>query len=83
MRSSTSSAARVDAKKSSLPPLPIQSGRPTARARKSVELSRSSSQAVAIAPYSSSSASSPLRMLREGEIASESTVISGRSRSKP
>ena len=47
----------MEAKKSSLPAVPIQSGRPTARARKSVEAFRSSSQAVAIAPCSSSSAS--------------------------
>ena len=36
-RSSTSSASRVEAKKSSLPAVPIQSGRPTARARKRTE----------------------------------------------
>ena len=55
-RSTTSSAGFVEANRSSSWPSPIQSGRPTPRARKSVRGRRSSSQAVAIEPRSCSRA---------------------------
>ena len=54
------------------------------RARKRISASRSSNQAVAIEPCSSSSALGPLdASSASAKIASESTVMSGSARSKP
>ena len=65
-------------------PSPIQSGRPTPRARNSVPERRSSSQAVAIEPRSCSRArGAPSCASASAKMASESTVISGSARSKP
>ena len=79
-----SSAVAGGGEEELLPAVPIQSGRPAARAMKRVEAFRSSSQAVAIAPCSSSSASGlPSACSASAKIASESTVMSGWARSKP
>ena len=73
----------MEAKKLSSRPAPIQSGRPTPRARKTVPGRRSSSQAVAIEPRSSSRAFAwPPEDSASAKIASESTVISGSARWK-
>ena len=82
--SATSSAARVEANSTSCRPRPIQSGRPTPRARWRTPGSRSSSHADAIAPTSSPSLSGdvPYASTR-AKMASESTVISGSSRAMP
>ena len=78
-----SSAARVDAKKTSLRPRPSQSGRPTPRAANTVPGSRWSSQAVAIEPASASSARGSFReCAARAKIASESTVIRGSERAQ-
>ena len=78
-----SSAARVEAKKTSLRPRPSQSGRPTPRAANTVPGSRWSSQAVAIEPASDSSArGSFCECAARAKIASESTVIRGSERAQ-
>ena len=78
-----SSAARVEAKKTSSRPRPSQSGRPTPRAAKTVPGSRWSSQAVAIEPASASSArGSFCECAASAKIASESTVIRGSERAQ-
>ena len=83
-RSTTSSAARVEAKSTSCRPRPSQSGRPTPRARCSTSGSRSSIQAAAIAPTScSSDARCGAVRSTSAKIASESTVISRLRRSMP
>ena len=81
--STTSSAARVEAKKSSCLPLPSQSGRPAPRATKRVPATRESSHAVANEPSSSSSARASLpEWAASAKIASESTVIRASERAQ-
>ena len=73
----------VEAKKTPAGPSPSQSGRPTPRARKRSSGSRSSSQAAAIDPCSSSNARASFReWAATAKIASESTVMRGSARAQ-